>query len=80
MIEQLMCEFRIETETLCETFDISSETVLAMLRAASHLVEDRLKVTASGLSVPPEMRPLARLIARAFDGFEMHENGHSPAI
>ena len=37
-------------------------------------------VNEAGLSIPERGRPLTRMIARMFDGYEMEAKGHSPAI
>ena len=39
-----------------------------------------LTVDESGLYVPPDARPLARMIARSFDAYELSSAGHSSAI
>jgi oxygen-independent coproporphyrinogen-3 oxidase len=36
--------------------------------------------SAEGLYIPEEMRPLTRLIARAFDAYDLSKAGHSSAI
>jgi oxygen-independent coproporphyrinogen-3 oxidase len=35
---------------------------------------------AEGFEITDEGRPLARMIARAFDGYEMRAEGHSAAF
>ena len=42
--------------------------------------EGLLTVNEDGLFVPAELRPLTRMIARTFDGYEMAQAGHSTAI
>jgi oxygen-independent coproporphyrinogen-3 oxidase len=39
-----------------------------------------VRITPDGFNILPEGRPLARMIARAFDEYEMRAEGHSSAI
>jgi len=51
-----------------------------MLNEANKSFGNRLKTSAEGLYIPEEMRPLTRLIARAFDAYDLSKAGHSSAI
>ena len=39
-----------------------------------------LRVDADGLAIPPDVRPLTRMIARTFDSYALSPAGHSSAI
>jgi oxygen-independent coproporphyrinogen III oxidase len=78
IIEALMCDFRVESAELIRDFGASPARLQALFapvveRFAPFLVQD-----ARGVSIPQEGRPLARMIAAAFDQYAMAK--HSAAI
>jgi oxygen-independent coproporphyrinogen-3 oxidase len=80
MIEMLMCDFRVDTAELVRNYKTTEADVTAMLRRANDEFENLLVVDANGLFVPPEARPLTRMIARSFDAYDLSSAGHSSAI
>lgn len=80
MIEALMCDFRIDAEEISESFGLSIPQVRAMFDAADAAFPDMLSVSDQALYVPQESRPLARMIARIFDAYDLDKAGHSSAI
>jgi oxygen-independent coproporphyrinogen-3 oxidase len=80
MIEMLMCDFRIDTREILRDFDISREALQAMFEAANAEFQGLLRVSGSGLAIPVKARPLTRMIARAFDAYDLSKAGHSSAI
>ncbi|WP_037296291.1 oxygen-independent coproporphyrinogen III oxidase [Roseobacter sp. AzwK-3b] len=80
MIEQLMCEFRIDAAEMSDSFGVSPQRVRKMLEAGAAPFKGLVKVDDNGLFVPPEARPLTRMIARSFDAYELSKAGHSSAI
>ncbi|WP_397542523.1 oxygen-independent coproporphyrinogen III oxidase [Roseovarius salis] len=80
MIEQLMCEFRVDAGDIAARFDIGRDEVMQMLRRTASAFEGTLEISEQGLSVPREARPLTRMIARSLDAYELDQNGHSSAI
>jgi oxygen-independent coproporphyrinogen-3 oxidase len=80
MIEQLMCEFRIDAAEMSATFGIPPQGIRKMLDAGAAPFKGLVKVDDSGLSIPPEARPLTRMIARSFDAYDLSKAGHSSAI
>jgi len=80
MIEMLMCDFRIDTAKICDEFAMTPVEVEAFYRPARAAFEDMIRVTEDGFEVVKEGRPLTRMIARAFDEYEMRAEGHSSAI
>ena len=80
MIEMLMCDFHVQVEELVRDFDTSAGAVMDMLNRANSEFENMLTVDDKGLYVPPEARPLTRMIARSFDAYELSKAGHSSAI
>ena len=80
MIEMLMCDFRVDTAELVRDYKTSESDVTAMLKRANAEFEDMLVLDSKGLFVPPEARPLTRMIARSFDAYDLSSAGHSSAI
>ena len=80
MIEMLMCNFRIDAEEITRDFAVTPAALQALLSEADRAFAGHLKLDESGLFIPSEARPLARMIARQFDAYEMDEQGHSSAI
>jgi oxygen-independent coproporphyrinogen-3 oxidase len=80
MIEMLMCDFRIDTAELVRDHDTTEAEVTAMFRHANAEFEDMLVIDEKGLFVPPDARPLTRIIARSFDAYDLSSAGHSSAI
>ena len=80
IIEMIMCDFRVSSAALLAEHDIAPAALAAMLAEANKRFGNRLKTSADGLYIPEEMRPLTRLIARAFDAYDLSKAGHSSAI
>lgn len=80
LIEALMCDFRIDTTEILRDHDISAAELAEMYRAANTAFDGLLHITDDGLFIPPEARPLTRIIARSFDAYDLSKAGHSSAI
>lgn len=80
MIEGLMCDFRVSTAELVDRFGISPARLHHMYDKAAAGFDGLLQVTGDGLFIPPTARPLTRMIARAFDAYDLGGAGHSSAI
>ena len=80
MIEQLMCEFRIDLQEMTNRFGVSKKALLDMLNQTNRAFDGLLKVNEQGLFIPTEARALTRMIARSFDAYELSKAGHSSAI
>jgi len=80
MIESLMCDFRIDSAELIDRFGVSRSRLDAMYKDAADAFEGLPRLTASGFEIPPEARPLTRMIARAFDAYDLSKAGHSSAV
>lgn len=80
MIEALMCDFRIDTDEITRRFNVSRAEVEALYRRAADAFEGLPVITARGFDIPPAARPLTRMIARAFDAYELSKAGHSSAV
>ncbi|SFD24798.1 oxygen-independent coproporphyrinogen-3 oxidase [Tropicimonas isoalkanivorans] len=80
MIETLMCNFRIDREEILKDWGGNTALLDDMFGKAKETFGDFVSLTKTGLAIPEEGRPLARIIARAFDAYEMDKAGHSHAI
>jgi len=80
MIEMLMCDFRIDADAILRDFDITAPALNAILSETARAFDGHLHLDETGLAIPPAARPLARMIARRIDAYEMDEQGHSSAI
>lgn len=80
MIEGLMCDFRIDAAEIRDRFGIGQDRVTAMFEDANRAFPGLLDITPDRLFIPPEARPLTRIIARAFDAYDLSKAGHSSAI
>ncbi|MBL3701133.1 oxygen-independent coproporphyrinogen III oxidase [Sulfitobacter sp. BDSS02] len=80
MIEMIMCDFHIATDELVRDFGVGRDHVQRLLDRANERFENGLQVDDKGLSIPEDMRPLTRMIARQFDLYDMSVHGHSSAI
>ena len=75
-----MCDFRIDAAEIRSRFGIPAQQLGEMFRDADRAFEGMLHVSEQGLSIPPAVRPLTRLIARQFDAYDMSQQRHSSAI
>jgi len=79
-IEALMCDFRVSLTELVKNFGAPAAEVQALfdkvaLKFGQFVVRD-----ADTLRIPPEGRPLTRMIATMFDSYSMEKTGHSSAV
>ncbi|WP_425099756.1 oxygen-independent coproporphyrinogen III oxidase [Tropicibacter sp. S64] len=80
LIEMVMCDFRVDVAEILRDFSISRTALMAMLREANAQFDSLLVVDEDGLTIPEKVRPLTRLVARAFDAYDLSKAGHSSAI
>ncbi|MEB8387982.1 oxygen-independent coproporphyrinogen III oxidase [Rhodobacteraceae bacterium KMM 6894] len=80
MIESLMCDFAIDTQDIAQSFGVSPATVTAILEGVAATYPGLLSLSSKGLSIPRDVRPLTRMIARQLDTYEHAQQGHSSAI
>lgn len=79
LIEALMCDFHINLSEIVETLGTSPERLNVLFQKAVKAFPGMLTITEDGLTILPEGRPLTRMIARAFDAYDMAEGSHSLA-
>ncbi|MGI3170264.1 oxygen-independent coproporphyrinogen III oxidase [Pseudooceanicola sp. C21-150M6] len=80
IIEALMCDFAISTEELSRDWGLTPGTARAMFDRVNAGFDGLLIVDDQGLRIPVAARPLTRMIARAFDAYDMAGARHSSAI
>jgi oxygen-independent coproporphyrinogen III oxidase len=80
LIEALMCDFRISAAEIRATFGIGSERLAEMFRQAAAPFGDMVEVGDEAFVIPARGRPLTRMIARAFDAYDLSKAGHSHAV
>ncbi len=80
IIEALMCDFEVRTGELAAHFPVSPAALIAMFNGVADQFPGLLRVTNDGLFIPEPVRPLTRMIARAFDRYDTSIARHSSAI
>ncbi len=80
LIEALMCDFRIDAAEMQTRFGIGAPALSALLISAAQPFGTLVRIDDSGLTIPEPARPLTRMIARAFDAYDLSKAGHSPAV
>lgn len=79
IIEALMCDFAVKRAELAG-FGVPMAEVDAMLAGVAATFRDAVRLDDEGLTILPDARPLARVIARGFDGYDPSKAQHSAAI
>ncbi|MCR9088385.1 MAG: oxygen-independent coproporphyrinogen III oxidase [Rhodobacteraceae bacterium] len=80
IIEALMCDFRVDAQELLRDFAVTPARLSELFGKAAVAFPGFADVTPLGFAIRPEGRPLTRMIARAFDGFDLAASGHSSAV
>ncbi|WP_166416820.1 oxygen-independent coproporphyrinogen III oxidase [Cochlodiniinecator piscidefendens] len=80
MIEALMCDFEISADDIKQRFDIKRTDITDMFDEAAKTFGDMVRVTPERFFIPEYARPLTRVIARAFDAYDLSKAGHSSAV
>jgi oxygen-independent coproporphyrinogen-3 oxidase len=80
IIEALMCDFHVSRAEILRDFIVTPDRLDGLLAHAADQFDGMLTLDASGLSIPPDARPLTRVVARAFDAFDQTLARHSAAV
>lgn len=80
LIEALMCDFRIDAGEICRTFGLSPAALKEYFAPVSKEFGNLVVIDHRGLEIPPESRPLTRMIARLFDAYAVTAGSHSHAV
>jgi len=80
IIEALMCDFSVKSAELIRDFGATPAFLDSLFAPVARKFGAFLQHDAQGLTIPPEGRPLTRVIAADFDAYAMAKTGHSSAI
>ncbi len=80
VIEELLCYFRVDFAKLADELSRPVDSFLSMVDGLEHTMPETTDLDGTILSIRPQARPVARMIARHFDNYEMNESGHSQAV
>lgn len=80
LIELLMCRFEAQVSDVLRPGGPSAATVAEWMAQAAQTFDGFVRFDGQRLSILPDGRPLTRMIARAFDAYDMSKTGHSTAV
>jgi oxygen-independent coproporphyrinogen-3 oxidase len=80
IIEAVMCDFEVSVAELKNRFPKQSSHAMALLRSAVDQFGDLVELDVNRFRILKEGEPLARIIARHFDAYDMSNAGHASAI
>ncbi len=80
IIEALMCDFRVDLAQLAAEFRPDPLALARMFDRAEAQFAGMVELKSGIFSIPERGRPLTRMIARAFDAYDMTKAQHSGAI
>lgn len=80
IIENILCDFRLNLHDITAQFPGSTGQVTQMLCDLSARFGDIVRLSEDGLQILPEAQPLARTIARHFDAYDMSGAGQTTAV
>jgi oxygen-independent coproporphyrinogen-3 oxidase len=75
-----MCDFRIDNAEIRDSFGTTPEQLAEMYAGPAGTFGEMVEVTPEAFAIPERARPLTRMIARAFDAYDLSKAGHSPAV
>ncbi|MFC3060655.1 oxygen-independent coproporphyrinogen III oxidase [Paenirhodobacter populi] len=80
LIEALMCDFHVSTAELIHDHGADPARLQALFQNCADHFGEMVQLGPDGLTIPAPGRPLTRMIARHFDGYDLSVAGHSSAI
>ncbi|MEC7763078.1 MAG: oxygen-independent coproporphyrinogen III oxidase [Pseudomonadota bacterium] len=80
VIEQILCDFAVDLPAIAREVGADAATAVALADGLAETLPGTVSMTDGVLTIEPHARPLARIIARYFDAYEMNEAGHSQAV
>ena len=80
MIEQLMCEFRVDASEMQDKYGLTPAQLQQVFDPVIGQFGNMVEVGPWGLRIAPEGRPLARMIANMLDAYMAAPTSHSSAV
>ncbi len=80
LIETLLCDFRIDIPALADDLATSPDKLRLLCAAMLQSFPGMFAVSPEVLEILHKARPLARMMARQLDAYEVSESGHSHAV
>ncbi len=80
IIEKLLCDFQVDFTAVANEHNVDPATLIAMADGLEETLPGTVVMEGSTLTILTEAWPLARIIARHFDAYEMNASGHSQAV
>ena len=80
IIEALLCDFRADLVAVANRVNQPVARATALTDGLAEAFPGMVRVTDTTVEILDHARPLARIIARHFDGYEMSAAGHSHAV
>lgn len=80
VIEELLCYFRADLAAIAQEQNLPVETLLGWVEGLEAAMSDTTTLIDNVLTIVDSARPVARMIARHFDAYDMNESGHSQAV
>ncbi|MCB1329126.1 MAG: oxygen-independent coproporphyrinogen III oxidase [Maritimibacter sp.] len=80
IIELLLCDFRADLGAVAAEHDVPRATVEAMADGLDEALPGTITLEDGVLTILDDARPLARMIARYFDAYDMASARHSQAV
>ena len=80
IIEALMCNFHVSRAEMLGRFAVTPGRLDELLTNAARDFTGFVRLDATGLTILPPGRPLARMVARSFDAYDQSKAQHSAAV
>lgn len=80
IIEKLLCDFRVDFNAVAAEHGMEPQVAIAMADGLDEVLPGTTTLENGVLTIDEDSRPLARIIARYFDAYEMSATGHSQAV
>ena len=80
IIEQLLCDFRADFNQIAAEQGLDLAEILPLAEGLDEALPGATTLEAGVLTIRPEAHPIARIVARYFDAYEMSASGHSQAV
>lgn len=80
IIEALLCDFRADLGGIASEQGVAPEVAIALADGLDAALPGTTTLENGVLTILEDARPLARIIARYFDAYEMNASGHSQAV